>query len=159
MSNILCDFVLGHIDSCLDLVCPRPGFQETANILPMNSQPSPHCVVFLSLNWWDLFPWVEWSRIRNMNKTFNASQRHQTGSPSCYTSVICSCPLGKESCFERIIQRFGRKVVYVVIGDGVEEEQGAKKVSLPRGLPFVAAVLRTGSFYTRTFFYHRLWNV
>lgn len=35
---------------------------------------------------------------------------------------------GKESCFERIIQRFGRKVVYVVIGDGVEEEQGAKKV-------------------------------
>lgn len=42
------------------------------------------------------------------------------------------CSLGKESCFERIIQRFGRKVVYVVIGDGVEEEQGAKKVSVPR---------------------------
>lgn len=40
------------------------------------------------------------------------------------------CLLGKESCFERIIQRFGRKVVYVVIGDGVEEEQGAKKVSV-----------------------------
>lgn len=36
---------------------------------------------------------------------------------------------GKESCFERIVQRFGRKVVYVVVGDGVEEEQGAKKVS------------------------------
>lgn len=35
---------------------------------------------------------------------------------------------GKESCFERIMQRFGRKVVYVVIGDGVEEEQAAKKV-------------------------------
>ncbi|KAF4796281.1 Eyes absent like protein 4 [Turdus rufiventris] len=34
---------------------------------------------------------------------------------------------GKESCFERIMQRFGRKVVYVVIGDGVEEEQAAKK--------------------------------
>uniref|UniRef100_A0A8K9UD27 Eyes absent homolog n=1 Tax=Oncorhynchus mykiss TaxID=8022 RepID=A0A8K9UD27_ONCMY len=28
-----------------------------------------------------------------------------------------------ESCFERVIQRFGRKVVYVVVGDGVEEEQ------------------------------------
>ena len=26
------------------------------------------------------------------------------------------------------MQRFGRKVVYVVIGDGVEEEQAAKKV-------------------------------
>lgn len=39
---------------------------------------------------------------------------------------------GKESCFERIMQRFGRKAVYVVIGDGVEEEQGAKKVLRPR---------------------------
>lgn len=29
------------------------------------------------------------------------------------------------------MQRFGRKAVYIVIGDGVEEEQGAKKVFLP----------------------------
>lgn len=49
--------------------------------------------------------------------------------------IIYLCPLGKESCFERIIQRFGRKVVYVVIGDGVEEEQGAKKVSVPTWRP------------------------
>lgn len=129
----MCDFVLAHIDSCLGLMCPRPSFQETDNILPMNSQPLPPCAVFLSLKWRDSFAWVGWSQIRNMNKTFNASQHHQTGLPSCYTSVICSCPLGKESCFERIIQRFGRKVVYVVIGDGVEEEQGAKKVSLLAG--------------------------
>lgn len=39
---------------------------------------------------------------------------------------------GKESCFERIMQRFGRKAVYIVIGDGVEEEQGAKKVPATR---------------------------
>ncbi|XP_068198199.1 eyes absent homolog 4 isoform X2 [Antennarius striatus] len=38
---------------------------------------------------------------------------------------------GKESCFERIMQRFGSKVVYVVIGDGVEEEQAAKKHNMP----------------------------
>uniref|UniRef100_A0A8C0P309 Eyes absent homolog n=2 Tax=Canis lupus familiaris TaxID=9615 RepID=A0A8C0P309_CANLF len=38
---------------------------------------------------------------------------------------------GKESCFERIMQRFGRKAVYIVIGDGVEEEQGAKKHNMP----------------------------
>lgn len=30
------------------------------------------------------------------------------------------------------MQRFGRKAVYIVIGDGVEEEQGAKKVLPPR---------------------------
>lgn len=30
------------------------------------------------------------------------------------------------------MQRFGRKVVYVVVGDGVEEEQAAKKVMDPR---------------------------
>ncbi|XP_078145883.1 protein phosphatase EYA4 isoform X1 [Centroberyx gerrardi] len=41
------------------------------------------------------------------------------------------CFAGKESCFERIMQRFGRKVVYVVIGDGVEEEQAAKKHNMP----------------------------
>lgn len=30
------------------------------------------------------------------------------------------------------MQRFGRKVVYVVVGDGVEEEQAAKKVMDPQ---------------------------
>lgn len=33
------------------------------------------------------------------------------------------------------MQRFGRKVVYVVVGDGVEEEQAAKKVMAPRPPP------------------------
>jgi hypothetical protein len=40
-------------------------------------------------------------------------------------------PLGKESCFERVSQRFGRRAVYVVVGDGVEEETVAKKVNTP----------------------------
>ncbi|XP_042675476.1 eyes absent homolog 4 isoform X4 [Centrocercus urophasianus] len=46
-------------------------------------------------------------------------------------NIYSATKIGKESCFERIMQRFGRKVVYVVIGDGVEEEQAAKKHNMP----------------------------
>lgn len=37
---------------------------------------------------------------------------------------------GKESCFERIVSRFGKKVTYVVIGDGRDEEIAAKQVTM-----------------------------
>uniref|UniRef100_A0A3Q0STT3 Eyes absent homolog n=1 Tax=Amphilophus citrinellus TaxID=61819 RepID=A0A3Q0STT3_AMPCI len=40
----------------------------------------------------------------------------------------------KESCFERIISRFGKKVTYVVIGDGRDEEFAAKQ--LQHNMPF-----------------------
>uniref|UniRef100_UPI00398EDC56 eyes absent homolog 1 isoform X10 n=1 Tax=Pristiophorus japonicus TaxID=55135 RepID=UPI00398EDC56 len=46
-------------------------------------------------------------------------------------NVYSATKIGKESCFERIIQRFGRKVVYVVVGDGIEEEQASKKHTMP----------------------------
>ncbi|XP_050182132.1 eyes absent homolog 3 isoform X3 [Myiozetetes cayanensis] len=38
---------------------------------------------------------------------------------------------GKESCFERIVSRFGKKVTYVVIGDGRDEEVAAKQHNMP----------------------------
>ena len=50
---------------------------------------------------------------------------------------------GKESCFERVIQRFGRKVVYIVVGDGVEEEQGSKKVG-PKTPVYTRSHLKNG---------------
>ncbi|XP_061425593.1 eyes absent homolog 1-like isoform X2 [Lethenteron reissneri] len=43
-------------------------------------------------------------------------------------NIFSATKMGKESCFERIVSHYGRKVIYVVIGDGVEEEQVAKKV-------------------------------
>lgn len=39
--------------------------------------------------------------------------------------------IGKESCFERIVTRFGRKCTYVVIGDGQDEETAAKALNFP----------------------------
>ncbi|XP_062415587.1 eyes absent homolog 4 isoform X4 [Pungitius pungitius] len=53
---------------------------------------------------------------------------YSLGSVFPVENIYSATKIGKESCFERIMQRFGRKVVYVVIGDGVEEEQAAKKV-------------------------------
>ncbi|XP_059501852.1 eyes absent homolog 1 isoform X2 [Stegostoma tigrinum] len=49
-------------------------------------------------------------------------------------NIYSATKIGKESCFERIIQRFGRKVVYVVVGDGVEEEQASKKYMDLKGI-------------------------
>jgi len=41
---------------------------------------------------------------------------------------VCYNAAGKESCFERIVSRFGRKCTYVVVGDGRDEEAAAKQV-------------------------------
>lgn len=86
---------------------------------------------------WTCFPGWEGAEPEAWTKClFKVSQHHQAGLAAWLShSEIDFYPPGKESCFERIIQRFGRKVVYVVIGDGVEEEQGAKKVRLPGGCP------------------------
>ena len=43
-------------------------------------------------------------------------------------NVYSATKIGKESCFERIIQRYGKNVTYVSIGDGREEEVAAKQV-------------------------------
>lgn len=46
----------------------------------------------------------------------------------CFILAVVSSHAGKESCFERIVSRFGKKVTYVVIGDGRDEEFAAKQV-------------------------------
>ncbi|XP_041952295.1 eyes absent homolog 4 isoform X3 [Alosa sapidissima] len=56
---------------------------------------------------------------------------YSLGSVFPIENIYSATKIGKESCFERVMQRFGRKVVYVVIGDGVEEEQAAKKHNMP----------------------------
>ncbi|XP_019638811.1 PREDICTED: eyes absent homolog 1-like isoform X17 [Branchiostoma belcheri] len=46
-------------------------------------------------------------------------------------NIYSATKVGKESCFERIVSRFGRKVTYVVVGDGRDEEQAAKQLQWP----------------------------
>lgn len=43
-------------------------------------------------------------------------------------NIYSATKIGKESCFERISSRFGRKCTYVVVGDRQEEESAAKQV-------------------------------
>src|SRR5262249_39120337 len=45
-------------------------------------------------------------------------------------NIYSATKIGKESCFERIHTRFGRKPTYVVVGDGRDEELAAKQVNL-----------------------------
>ncbi|XP_043916046.1 eyes absent homolog 3 isoform X2 [Protopterus annectens] len=46
-------------------------------------------------------------------------------------NIYSATKIGKESCFERIVTRFGKKVTYVVIGDGQDEESAAKQHKIP----------------------------
>ncbi|KAK0148057.1 Eyes absent 3 [Merluccius polli] len=47
------------------------------------------------------------------------------------STIYSATKIGKESCFERIVSRFGKKVTYVVIGDGRDEEFAAKQHNMP----------------------------
>nr|CAD89531.1 eyes absent protein [Dugesia japonica] len=46
-------------------------------------------------------------------------------------NIYSANKIGKESCFERISSRFGRKSTYVVVGDGKDEETAARQVNWP----------------------------
>ncbi|ESO06669.1 hypothetical protein HELRODRAFT_106264 [Helobdella robusta] len=46
-------------------------------------------------------------------------------------NIYSATKIGKESCFERIASRFGRKCTYVVVGDGRDEEAAAKQMTWP----------------------------
>ena len=44
-------------------------------------------------------------------------------------NLYSATKIGKEACFERIMQKYGKSCTYVCIGDGREEEVAAKHVS------------------------------
>ncbi|XP_035715783.1 eyes absent homolog 2 isoform X2 [Folsomia candida] len=46
-------------------------------------------------------------------------------------NIYSATKIGKDSCFERIVSRFGRKCTYIVLGDGKDEEKAAKQMTFP----------------------------
>ncbi|XP_021379787.1 eyes absent homolog 2-like isoform X2 [Mizuhopecten yessoensis] len=46
-------------------------------------------------------------------------------------NIYSATKIGKDSCIDRIVARFGRKCTYVVVGDGRDEEQAAKQMNFP----------------------------
>ncbi|ETE63610.1 Eyes absent-like 4, partial [Ophiophagus hannah] len=42
-------------------------------------------------------------------------------------NIYSATKIGKESCFERVVSRFGTNITYVVIGDGRDEEHAANQ--------------------------------
>ncbi|XP_006000536.1 eyes absent homolog 2 [Latimeria chalumnae] len=97
----LTDLWLTHALKALNLIHSRPN---SVNVLVSTTQIIPALAKVLLYGLGTVFP------IENIYSAIKA---------------------GKDSCFERIMQRFGRKAVYVVVGDGVEEEQAARKHSMP----------------------------
>ncbi|KAM9782878.1 protein phosphatase EYA4 isoform 4-T6 [Neosynchiropus ocellatus] len=58
---------------------------------------------------------------------------YSLGSVFPIENIYSATKIGKESCFERIVSRFGTNVTYVVVGDGKDEEHAAsqeKRVAL-----------------------------
>jgi len=46
-------------------------------------------------------------------------------------NIYSAAKIGKEACFDRIVQRFGRRSTFVVVGDGSDEEMAAKQMNFP----------------------------
>uniref|UniRef100_A0A667XDA3 Eyes absent homolog n=1 Tax=Myripristis murdjan TaxID=586833 RepID=A0A667XDA3_9TELE len=52
---------------------------------------------------------------------------YSLGSAFPIENIYSATKIGKESCFERIVSRFGSNITYVVIGDGRDEEHAASQ--------------------------------
>ncbi|XP_054617466.1 eyes absent homolog 4 isoform X3 [Dunckerocampus dactyliophorus] len=56
---------------------------------------------------------------------------YSLGSVFPIENIYSATKIGKESCFERIVSRFGANITYVVIGDGKDEEHAAGQHNMP----------------------------
>ncbi|XP_056283786.1 eyes absent homolog 4 isoform X6 [Pseudoliparis swirei] len=54
---------------------------------------------------------------------------YSLGSVFPVENIYSATKIGKESCFERIVSRFGTNITYVVVGDAKDEEHAASQVN------------------------------
>jgi eyes absent homolog 1 len=109
------------VTACLTMIAQR---ENCVNVLVTTTQLVPALSKVLLFNLGGVFP------IENI---YSATK---TGESILFASnfailLIEFFEIGKESCFERIVTRFGRKSTYVVIGDAQDEEKAAKTLNFP----------------------------
>uniref|UniRef100_A0A3P8XMJ9 Eyes absent homolog n=1 Tax=Esox lucius TaxID=8010 RepID=A0A3P8XMJ9_ESOLU len=56
---------------------------------------------------------------------------YSLGSAFPVENIYSATKIGKDSCFERIVSRFGTNITYVVVGDGRDEEHAASQHNMP----------------------------
>lgn len=108
---------------CLNMIAQR---ENSVNVLVTTTQLVPALAKVLLFGLGQIFP------IENIYSATKIGNRMN----DCrfdieFKLMLNFYLLGKETSFERIVTRFGRKTTYVVIGDGQEEETAAKNLNFP----------------------------
>jgi len=100
--------------------------ENCVNVLVTSTQLAPALAKVLLFGLGSIF---------NIENIYSAHKiGKSTSQPAIYSISIAnpqSLSSGQETCYERIVTRFGRKSTYVVIGDGAEEESAAKAMNFP----------------------------
>lgn len=115
---------------CLSMISQR---ENSVNILVTTTQLVPALAKVLLFGLGQIFP-IEniYSATKigkfRFYKLFKLSKGYKK--TISFNNLLCVFT-GKESSFERIVTRFGRKTTYVVVGDGQDEETAAKNLNFP----------------------------
>ncbi|CAK9305083.1 unnamed protein product [Gordionus sp. m RMFG-2023] len=86
---------------CLSQICAKKGY---VNVITGSSQ---------------LIPTISKILLFNLGTYFDID------------NIYSSAKIGKDNCFERIYNRFGKKCTYIAVGDGTEESEAAKQMNFP----------------------------
>lgn len=110
------------VAQCLSMIAQR---ENCVNVLVTNTQLVPALSKVLLFDLGGVFP------IENIYSSTKVGEFDDWFMWRNIFQQFCDFQLGKDSCFERIVARFGRKSTYVVIGDNQDEEKAAMKHNFP----------------------------